>query len=883
MGKNTEDERNAAEARDADVNDEQQEEEEDEGYRRWRAVIPLLYDWLSNHHLVWPSLSCRWGPVIATHTYKTTQRAYLSEQTDGSVPNTLVVANVEVVKPRVAASDHIRSFDERDRSQHVKKHKTIFHPGEVNRIRECPHAASLVATHTDAPEVYIWNVDTQPECKLTSNPTASRPDLVLSGHEANAEFALSLSKVAPSVISGGKDRNVLMWSLTDHVTSLLAHPSTSASDTTPSAAAGSGRSSWNSGGGTTSTAPPAPTVEPRQKFTGHTDTVEDIQFHPSSAEECCSVGDDYQLLFWDARSGGAPVLAVKDAHKSDLHCVDWNAHNEHLVLTGSADSTVRLFDRRKLSTTSNGAAAVHIFSGHKEPITTVQWSPDKATVFASGGEDHFVNIWDTSRTGSKVDSKTEGKGGPPVELIFQHAGHKGPVQDFNWNPASPWSILSVSQNEDIAGGTLQMWRVNDFVYKTEEELLPDLERFRDEVLGKTQKAQVNGNKPAEAKTLVQKQPIDSKTEPQTVRVIKPSSDREAGSTEVKLNKRSDKQPVPSEEPVAERDISQPVTQSKSSDSKPKQTVQEIQSLSDKAGAAEVELEKSSGEQPVPSAFGEQVAERDTSQPVTQSETPPLPSIETRPETDAQLAMQEASPQVDNAADAKPESMDLAKARLETDARPATQEATPQVDNAADVKPESMDSAEAQPETDARLETQEATPQVDNTANARPESMNAQPQEQQEATPQEPADVNTDVMDTEQSEQETAEDSAVAVDAKAELMDSQAEDGPATQQADVPAESASAGETVQPESAAPALEAVQEAPAAPDDDAIAVPEGEGEGLKGAAAEGAEGAADAQDEHEDKPTSMDKQGDTVMAAADELVDTDDRTGALYGDAQ
>ena len=31
----------------------------------------------------------------------------LSNQTDGSVPNTLVIANCEVVKPRVAAAEHI--------------------------------------------------------------------------------------------------------------------------------------------------------------------------------------------------------------------------------------------------------------------------------------------------------------------------------------------------------------------------------------------------------------------------------------------------------------------------------------------------------------------------------------------------------------------------------------------------------------------------------------------------------------------------------------------------------------------------------------------------------------------------------------------------------
>ena len=87
----------------------------------------------------------------------------LCHQTDGSVPNTLVIANCEVVKPRVAAAEHISQvitsfstnmcsfplyneeiycriyylvlmcsqFNEEARSPFVKKYKTIIHPGEV--------------------------------------------------------------------------------------------------------------------------------------------------------------------------------------------------------------------------------------------------------------------------------------------------------------------------------------------------------------------------------------------------------------------------------------------------------------------------------------------------------------------------------------------------------------------------------------------------------------------------------------------------------------------------------------------------------------------------------------------------------------------------------
>ena len=95
------------------------------------------------------------------------QRLYLSEQTDGSsptFPNTLTVANVEVVKRRVAAAEHL-TFNEEERSAFVKRVKTIIHPGEVNKIREFEASPELFVTHTDAPELFVWNADSQPHRK----------------------------------------------------------------------------------------------------------------------------------------------------------------------------------------------------------------------------------------------------------------------------------------------------------------------------------------------------------------------------------------------------------------------------------------------------------------------------------------------------------------------------------------------------------------------------------------------------------------------------------------------------------------------------------------------------------------------------------------------
>lgn len=40
--------------------------------------------------------------------------------------------------------------------------QVLFHPGEVNKIRELPQASNIVITHTDDAKLYVWNLDKQP-------------------------------------------------------------------------------------------------------------------------------------------------------------------------------------------------------------------------------------------------------------------------------------------------------------------------------------------------------------------------------------------------------------------------------------------------------------------------------------------------------------------------------------------------------------------------------------------------------------------------------------------------------------------------------------------------------------------------------------------------
>ena len=79
-----------------------------------------------------------------------------------------------------------------------------------------------------------------------------------------------------------------------------------------------------------------------------TDTVEAVACHPTSVSECCSVGDDKLLLFWDTRvEGHKPSQRVEGMHNDDINCVAWNSLAPELVATGDSDGIVQSSCRKR--------------------------------------------------------------------------------------------------------------------------------------------------------------------------------------------------------------------------------------------------------------------------------------------------------------------------------------------------------------------------------------------------------------------------------------------------------------------------------------------------------------------------------------------------------
>eukprot|EP00798_Chlamydomonas_sp_ICE-L_P030922 gene30922-35977_t len=439
-----------------------------------KQLAPLLYDSFSHHNLSWPTQACRWGSIIEEFSYKVRCRAYFSEQTDNSEPQKLISANVDVCKPHVCSSEVVSNWNEFSRCPYIKDQKVVFHPGEVNKIREIPQHPGLVVTHTDSPELFLWNMDKQPsrtrEKGSSKLPPNSVADLKLTGHEEDALFPLATSRVAPFVASGGNDKLVLLWSVQDHMETVLSSgPTTGGKE---------------------------PELAARTKLKGHKDTVEDVVFKPDSTEQLCSVGDDHMVMFWDTRSGTAPVSSIELAHGKgqDIQCVDWDSTTGHLVATGAQDGSLRIWDARKVATSKECVACFRVHTGG---VIRLEWHPTQPGVLASGGEDRLMMIWKMNPDGpftnqsaepaTKKGAKPASTPGPP-ELIFQHAGHrKGKVVDFQWSRSEllPWTMLSVSDDtveEETGGGSLQIWRMNDLIYRDEDEVVAELEKHREFII-----------------------------------------------------------------------------------------------------------------------------------------------------------------------------------------------------------------------------------------------------------------------------------------------------------------------------------------------------------------------------------------------------------------
>ncbi|RLU27289.1 hypothetical protein DMN91_001090 [Ooceraea biroi] len=157
------------------------------------------------------------------------------------------------------------------------------------------------------------------------------------------------------------------------------------------------------------------TKTPLRAMKGHTHAVSGVVWSKKSEVITCSW--DHTMKVWDTEMGHKK----QEIHaENSIFSVDYSPLS-NMLLTGSADGFVRLYDPRS----TEGAIMKTKFTSHKQWVAKVCWSTVDEHLFISGSYDSVVKMWDTR------SSKT---------ALYDLVGHKDKILSLDWT--NPEVILS---------------------------------------------------------------------------------------------------------------------------------------------------------------------------------------------------------------------------------------------------------------------------------------------------------------------------------------------------------------------------------------------------------------------------------------------------------
>ncbi|KAE9586605.1 hypothetical protein Lal_00004647 [Lupinus albus] len=380
---------------------EEEEEMLEEEFSVWKKNTPFLYDLLLSHPLQWPSLTVHFFPSSPTpHSSFNLHKLLFATHTADHVPNFLIIADALLPSSNSQPDPHNPIIP------NIQVTHKIPLDGEVNRARSMPQNSTIIGVKTCSSDVYVFDTSKQ----LSNEGLQCDPHFRLKGHDKEG-YGLSWSPFKEGhLLSASYDHKICLWDVS---------------------------------------APQHNVLHAHHTYQAHESVVNDVSWHLRDDNIFGSVGDDSKLIIWDFRTNQPQNSLI--AHDKEVNFLSFNPYNEWVLATASSDSTIGLFDTRKLT------LPLHVLSSHTDEVFQVEWDPNHETVLASSGADRRIMVWDLNRVG---DEQLEGDGddGPP-ELLFSHGGHKGKISDFSWNKNQPWVISSVAEDNSF-----HVWKMAESIY-----------------------------------------------------------------------------------------------------------------------------------------------------------------------------------------------------------------------------------------------------------------------------------------------------------------------------------------------------------------------------------------------------------------------------------
>jgi len=110
---------------------------------------------------------------------------------------------------------------------------------------------------------------------------------------------------------------------------------------------------------------------------------------PRNADVFASVSADHFLKIWDAKAPRS-VQTIK-AHDFDILAMDWNKYQEGMIVTGSVDRSMKVWDLRF------PGRELKVLHGHSQAVRKLKCSPHLGNIVASTSYDLTTRVWDIDR------------------------------------------------------------------------------------------------------------------------------------------------------------------------------------------------------------------------------------------------------------------------------------------------------------------------------------------------------------------------------------------------------------------------------------------------------------------------------------------------------
>lgn len=179
-------------------------------------------------------------------------------------------------------------------------------------------------------------------------------------------------------------------------------------------------------------------VADTRPYTGHSGSVEDIEWSPNERNVFASASSDGTVKVWDLRSKSRKPAVDVQISNTDVNVLSWSKLTPHLLATGADNGEWAVWDLRQWKPSTGSSAqlspnSVASFSFHKEQITSVEWHPTDDSIVAVAAGDNTLTLWDLAVELDDEESKdTAGVADVPPQLLFVH--YMDSVKECHWHP-----------------------------------------------------------------------------------------------------------------------------------------------------------------------------------------------------------------------------------------------------------------------------------------------------------------------------------------------------------------------------------------------------------------------------------------------------------------